>query len=190
MDVVYPRRNTQLFSEVAEHGLIVSEFPLASGPRPGQFPRRNRIISGMSLGVLVVEAALQSGSLISARCALEQGREVFAIPGSIHSTASKGCHSLIRQGATLVETTADILEELQGWIPADDVVSQQSNGDSAVMLSLKEQQLLFLLGFDPLAIDHLLQRSQWPLSELSATLTTLELKGQIESIGACYQRVV
>ncbi len=197
IDVVYPARNRQLFEEIADCGAIISEFAPGMEPRRPQFPRRNRIISGLSLGVLVVEAALQSGSLISARCALEQGREVFAIPGSIHSTSSKGCHALIRQGAKLVETTADILEELAGWLPGGEeevrsTASDQerlSSIDEPQVLSAKERQLLKLIGFDPAPVDLLQQHSGWPMAELNSLLMTLELKQLIENIAGCYYRV-
>jgi DNA processing protein len=124
VDVVYPAANRMLFDQMVECGAVVSEFPLGTQPRPSLFPKRNRVISGMSLGVLVVEAALKSGSLITARCALEQGREVFAIPSSIHNPAGHGCHALIKQGAKLVETTADVLEEFEGWL-----LSSHSNNE-------------------------------------------------------------
>src|SRR5207342_1047997 len=121
LDIVYPARNRTLAHELAARGVLISEFPLATQPLPANFPRRNRLISGLSLGCLVVEAAIGSGSLITARGALEQGREVFAIPGSIHSPLAKGCHALIKQGAKLVESAADVLEELK--LPAPDARS-------------------------------------------------------------------
>ena len=113
LDRVYPRANKDLAHRIARHGLLVSEYPLGTPPLPANFPKRNRIISGLSQGTLVVEAALQSGSLITARMAAEQGRDVFAIPGSIHAPQSRGCHALLRQGAKLVESAEDVLEELR-----------------------------------------------------------------------------
>lgn len=188
VDIVYPARNHQLAEEIIERGALLSEFPLATGPRRSLFPKRNRLISGMSLGVLVVEAALQSGSLITARCALEQGREVYAIPGSIHGTASRGCHAMIRQGAKLVETAADILDELQGWMPR---ATPLPTGGSPVRVecSDSEQALLDWLAFDPATIDLLQQRSSWTAAEIITVLTTLELKGLVENRGGCYQQI-
>lgn len=188
LDVVYPSRNRQLYEQVAQRGVLVSEFALGSGPRPHSFPRRNRIISGMSLGVLVVEAALQSGSLITARLALEQNREVFAIPSSIHNLGGKGCNSLIRQGAKLVETVNDILEEITGWLPVKETEHIEHQDDGGV-LDAKEKQLLQWLSFDPEPIDWLQQRSGWSLPDLSATLVSLEIKGQVANQGGCYQRL-
>jgi DNA processing protein len=194
VDIVYPAANRRLFEQVLQHGAIVSEFPLGTQPRPSLFPQRNRMISGLSLGVLVVEAALRSGSLITARCALEQGREVFAIPSSIHNTSSHGCHALIKQGAKLVETSADVLEELEGWLLPGNVkpaADEHSDTASAEQLSVspREQQLIDLLGFDPAPIDLLQQQSGWSLAELASVLTTLELKGLVENMAGCYQRL-
>ncbi|MFA7553188.1 MAG: DNA-processing protein DprA [Spongiibacteraceae bacterium] len=205
VDQIYPARNGALYEQIATAGAIVSEFPLATGPRRNLFPRRNRIISGMSLGVLVVEAALKSGSLITARCALEQGREVFAIPGSIHSTGSQGCHALIQQGAKLVQNALDVVEELQGWLPSPpiQVIAEASimgvrDGSSVnpvgaqqnIMLDdvadVMERELLELLGFDPAPVELLQQRSGWVPSELISVLTTLELKGLVENRSGCY----
>ena len=187
VDVAYPARHSQLYNQIASHGVVVSEFPLGAAPSRFHFPRRNRIISGMSLGVLVVEAAVRSGSLITARCALEQGREVFAIPGSIQSITYGGCHELIRQGATLVETVADIAEQLQCWITPAAVGDKP--GPEPVAISDDEQQLMTLLAHDPAPIDLLHQRSGWPLPQLTSLLTTLELKGLIENQAGVYQRI-
>jgi DNA processing protein len=189
LDIIYPRRNQPLYEQISQQGVLVSEFALGSGPRPHSFPRRNRIISGMSLGVLVVEAALQSGSLITARLALEQNREVFAIPSSIHNLGGKGCNALLRQGAKLVETVSDILEEMTGWLPVVEEPREQVDNHGNNQLDEKERRLLQWLCFDPEPIDWLQQLSGWPLSELSATLTSLEIKGLIESKGGCYQRL-
>lgn len=178
LDKVYPAANRNLAHQLAQHGTIISEFSLGTPPLAPNFPRRNRIISGLSLGCLVVEASLKSGSLITARMALEQGREVFAIPGSIHSPQSKGCHALIKQGAKLVESAQDILEEL-GY-----------RADSAVQTAESEHPLFRHLGFDPLDAESLSLRSGLTISELSAILLQLELDGHIASLpGGLYQRI-
>ncbi|GAB1232461.1 DNA-processing protein DprA [Ferrigenium sp. UT5] len=178
LDKVYPASNRELAHALAQQGCIISEFPLGTPPLPANFPRRNRIISGLSLGCLVVEAGLQSGSLITARMALEQGRDVFAIPGSIHSPQSKGCHSLIKQGAKLVEGAQDILEEL-GYHPKAAVTSQPL-----------QHSLFNYLGFDPVDGETLAQRSGLTISELSAILLQLELEGAITTLpGGRYQRI-
>jgi DNA processing protein len=183
LDVVYPARNKALAHELAEHGALVSEFPLGTPALGSNFPRRNRVISGMCLGCLVVEAALQSGSLITARLANEQGREVFALPGSIHSPLAKGCHALIKQGAKLVDTANDILEELQlpgvrSVAPADPVVCAP---DAA--------RLLDQLGYDPCGLDVLCARTGLGADVVSAALLELELVGLVETLpGGLYQR--
>ena len=183
LDKVYPAANRQLAHELAEKGVLVSEFPLGTPPIGSNFPRRNRIISGMSSGCLLVEAALQSGSLITARQALEQGREVFAIPGSIHSPLSKGCHSLIKQGAKLVEKAEDILDELGFAI-------RQSLAHRACEPSLDESPFLKNLGHDVVTIDLLCQRSGLTVETVSAMLLSLELDGTVASLpGGNYQRV-
>lgn len=181
LDKVYPAAHRELAHRLAQEGLIVSEFPLGTPPLPANFPRRNRIISGLSLGCLVVEASLQSGSLITARMALEQGREIFAIPGSIHSPQSKGCHALIKQGAKLVESAQDILEELGSGLPRSDISALPSPRHS----------LSDHLGFDPVDLDTLAQRSGLTVASLSAILLQLELDGQITALpGGLYQRIV
>ena len=186
LDLVYPARHRELAHQIAEAGCLLSEHPLGTPAIASNFPRRNRIISGLSLGVLVVEAAAQSGSLITARSALEQGREVFAIPGSIHSPLSKGCHRLIRQGAKLVESAQDILEELQ-WNPGNSP-ALESNNTPQTNSSL--QYLLDVAGYDPVSIDQLLQRSDWSVAEVQAGLLTLELNGQMELLpGGQYRRI-
>lgn len=192
VDVIYPRRNRDLYESICHQGAVISEFPIGTAPHPGRFPRRNRIISGMSLGVLVIEAALQSGSLITARCAMEQDREVFAIPGSIHNTGSQGCHQLIKQGAKLVESGSDVMEELQGWcappppIPEDKAVRNKIIKD----LNERERLLLDMIGYDPVSIDTLQQRSHWLLSDLMALVTALELRGLLDCVAGNYQRTV
>jgi len=178
LDKVYPAANRELAHRLAQEGTIISEFPLGTPPLAANFPRRNRIISGLSLGCLVVEASLQSGSLITARMALEQGRDVFAIPGSIHSPQSKGCHTLIKQGAKLAECAQDILEELgcrATHLPAD---------------IAHEHPLFGHLGFDPIDSESLAQRSGLTIGELSAILLQLELDGHVASLpGGLYQRI-
>lgn len=178
LDKVYPAANRELAHRLAHNGLILSEFPLGTPPLAANFPRRNRIISGLSLGCLVVEASLQSGSLITARMALEQGREVFAIPGSIHSPQSKGCHALIKQGAKLVENAQDILEEL-GY-----------HSETTAVCTPEGHALFEHLGFDPLDVESLAQRSGLTMGELSAILLQLELDGLVATLpGGLYQRI-
>ena len=184
LDRVYPRSHLQLAHRIAQQGLILSEYPLGTQPRPENFPRRNRIISGLSQGTLVVEAALESGSLITARQALDQGREVFAIPGSIHSPQSKGCHALIRQGAKLVESAQDVFEELHTPDPT-----------AQLPLTLEptpaETGLLLHLGHDPVNLDTLQARTGLDTPHLQAELLDLELAGQVERLpGGLFQRVV
>ncbi len=181
LDRVYPTSNRELAHQLAKNGTLISEFPLGMPPLAQNFPRRNRIISGLSLGCLVVEASMQSGSLITARMALEQGREVFAIPGSIHSPQAKGCHALIKQGAKLVENPADILDEL-GWL------SSAANNSSSKQ---NPHPIFAYLGFDPIDLDSLSQLSGLTVEALSAILLQLELDGQIATLaGGMYQRLV
>lgn len=180
LDKVYPASNRNLAHRLAEQGVLVSEFALGTPPLASNFPRRNRIISGLSLGCLVVEASVQSGSLITARMALEQGREVFAIPGSIHSPQSRGSHALIKQGAKLVETAGDILEEL-GYPQ-----SRAHQGREATV----GHPVLEHLGYDPIDLEALVQRSGLTIAELSAILLQLELDGCIATLpGGLYQRI-
>nr|CUV12436.1 Protein smf [Ralstonia solanacearum] len=186
LDVVYPARNRALAHRIAEAGLILSEYPLGMGARAENFPRRNRLIAGLARGLLVVEAAAQSGSLITARLAAEQGRDVFAIPGSIHSPLAKGCHLLIKQGAKLVETAADILDEL-GWsrTPAPATRTPRTAAPapapaSAPAAAAAETALLDALGFDPVDLDTLCERTGQTAANLSAQLLALELAGRIE----------
>jgi DNA processing protein len=189
LDRVYPKRHLDLAHRICEHGLIVSEFPLGTPPLQQNFPRRNRLIAALSEGTLVVEAALQSGSLITARLALEQGKEVFAIPGSIHATTSRGCHLLLKQGAKLVETAQDVLDELRPGIapvsiadtPDEQGAAGRSDGDGA---------LLATLGFDPCGLDALVARTGLAPSLLQAALLELELAGQVARLpGGLFQRV-
>ncbi len=185
LDRVYPARHQPLARRIAQQGLILSEYPLGTPPLNANFPRRNRIISGLSQGTLVVEAALESGSLITARQALEQGREVLAIPGSIHSPQSKGCHALIKQGAKLVESAQDVLEELRVPDPFAQVPLALDT-PAAV-----DGGLLALLGHDPVGLDALHARSGLDTAHLQAELLDLELAGQVERLpGGLFQRVV
>ena len=184
LDIVYPARNRDLAHQLAAQGALVSEFPLGIPALSGNFPRRNRLISGLARGCLIVEAALRSGSLITARYALEQGREVFAIPGSIHSPLSKGCHQLIKQGAKLVEGSNDILEELGA------AVRVESATPGKVDSSPEHVELLAALGFDPLDLDTLCERSGLTPETASAMLLTLELDGTVSRLpGGKFQRV-
>src|SRR5215467_6687539 len=180
IDTVYPQRNRSLADEVSSRGALVSEFPLGTGPHAGNFPRRNRLISGLARGCLVIEAALDSGSLITARLAADQGREVFAIPGSIHSPVSKGCHALIKQGAKLVESAQDVLEEL-GVSNRRAAAAPASEADSGLLESM---------GFEPCDIDELCCRSGLAAQAVSAMLLKLDLVGKIAGFpGGLYQRI-
>ena len=183
LDIVYPARNRALAHALAERGALVSEFPLGTPALAGNFPRRNRVISGMSRGCLVVEAALQSGSLITARLANEQGREVFALPGSIHSPLAKGCHRLIKQGAKLVDDVNDILEEFEFARGAGDAAPAPSATAGA-------SALLETLGHDPCSVDSLAARAGMPAEDIAALLLELELSGLIEKLpGNNYRRM-
>jgi DNA processing protein len=182
VDVFYPARNAALAGEIAERGLLLSEFAPGTQPIAHHFPRRNRLISGLGSGVLVVEAAVASGSLITARAALEQGRDVFAIPGSIHSPLAKGCHALIKSGAKLVDCVEDVLSELGGWRHAPTLEAPQAQ--RAV-----EPGLLAHMGFDPVDLDALCARAGMPADKVSAQLLRLELDGQVDALpGGRYQR--
>ena len=183
LDRVYPKRHLKLAHRIAEAGAIVSEFSLGTPPLAQHFPMRNRVIAGLARGTLVVEAALQSGSLITARLASEAGRDVFAIPGSIHSPQSRGCHALIKQGAKLVETAQDILEELS--LP---VGTRAAGG--APRADPATDPLLAALGFDPITLDGLSVRTGLPAAELSVRLLDLELDGRVARLaGQLFQRV-
>jgi DNA processing protein len=180
-DIVYPARNRGLAHRIAEEGCILTEYPLGMPAIAGNFPRRNRLISGLARGVLVVEAAAQSGSLITARMAAEQGRDVFAIPGSIHSPLSKGCHQLIKQGAKLVESAQDILEEM-GHSPSAAISSAAIKSD--------HDELLNIMGYDPVDADTLVMRSGLDAGALNAQLLDLELAGRVETLpGGVYRRL-
>ena len=189
LDRVYPRQHESLAQRIAGNGAIVSEYPLGTPPLAANFPRRNRIIAGLSEGTLVVEAALKSGSLITARMALEQGKDVFAIPGSIHSTQSRGCHELLKQGAKLVASARDVLEELRPSILAGlTPVAGVREHDS--IRSNRNNPLLLLLGFDPVSLDTLVARSGIGIAELQARLVELELAGEVARLpGGRFQRM-
>lgn len=185
IDVVYPRRNATLFEELKSNGLVLSEFPLGSSPLAANFPRRNRVIGGISRGCLVVEAAIPSGSLITARIAAELGREVFAIPGSIHSPLSKGCHYLIKQGAKLVESAQDVLEEFNFDFVARNETSNEPSMDT------QSNDVLNALGHDPCTLEALLERTQLSTDRLLSILVQLEIAGHVSTLpGGHYQRVI
>jgi len=182
LDRVYPRQHLALSHRIAEHGLIVSEYPLGTPPLPPNFPKRNRIISALSQGTLVVEAALKSGSLITAGQAVEQGKDVFAIPGSIHSPQSRGCHALLKQGAKLVESAQDVLEELR---PPE---GPRRNADGKT--APREDNLLSALGFDPVSLDALVARTGIAPADLQAQLLEYELRGDVSRLpGGLFQRI-
>lgn len=188
LDNIYPKSHQRLADEIIENGALVSEFPIGSLPKAHHFPRRNRLISGLTLGVVVVEAALQSGSLITARYALEQNREVFAIPGPIHNPLAKGCHQLIRQGATLVETVEDILTELGA-------LKTLPSKESSILPSFPENPadneqkvLLQCLGSLPTPIDILIERSKLAADIVATNLLLLEVEGYVQKTPAGYVR--
>ncbi|MDK8462445.1 DNA-processing protein DprA [Marinobacter sp. SS13-12] len=190
VDQPYPYRHRSLSERIVANGVIVSEYPPGTSARAGHFPRRNRIISGLSRGILVVEAGLKSGSLITARLALEQGREVFAIPGSVHNPLARGCHDLIRQGAKLVETVDDICEELGAWW------STQGQEESPAPKSLvtagldsREIAVLEALGYDPQSTDDLCSVTGLPADQLMQSLLLLELQGLVDSAPGGFQRI-
>jgi len=183
IDVTYPSRNAALAAEIAQHGLLLSEFPLGASPAAQNFPRRNRLISGLARGCLVVEAALASGSLITARAAAEQGRDVFAIPGSIHSPLSKGCHALIKSGAKLVESAEDVLTELSGFRPSGYASTRQT-------AATPDAGLLAHMGHDPVDVDSLCSRAGMSPEQVSSELLKLELDGRVAALpGGLYQRL-
>lgn len=199
LDIVYPAKHRDLAHQIVERGLIISEFALGTPSKPQNFPKRNRIISGLSLGCLVVEANLQSGSQITARLAAEQGREVFAIPGSIHSPMSKGCHQLIKQGAKLVDCLQDIVEDLglNRGINSDlNSNLDNLNPDNAASNTTEKNNtannpLLILMGFEPMTLENLVHLSSLTVSEVSSMLMLLELEGRVASLtGGQYQKIV
>jgi len=198
LDIVYPRHHAQLAENiVASGGALVSEFAPGTTVQRANFPRRNRLISGLSVGTLVVEASLRSGALITARHAMEQGREVFAIPGSIHNPVARGCHRLIRDGAKLVETAEDIVEELRGLLaglrqsdagPAGEIRAEHAG--SAAEPDAQYAQLLAAMGWDPVEADSLVTRSGLTIGEVSSMLLLLEMQGTVRALsGGRYQRL-
>lgn len=194
LDRIYPNQHRRLGERVIAQGLMVSEYPPGTPARAAHFPQRNRIISGLSRGVLVVEAGLRSGSLITARMALEQGREVFAIPGSVHSPVARGCHHLIKQGARLVETVDDILEELAGWWSSGPGTRSDTdpgpNTDPALAgLDSREIAVLEALGYDPQSTDALSSATGLPADQLMQALLLLELQGLVSPAPGGFQKI-
>ena len=189
VDNSYPRANLALAEEIATRGLLVSEFPLGTQALAHNFPRRNRLISGLAQGCLVIEAALASGSLITARSAAEQGREVFAVPGSIHSPLSKGCHALIKSGAKLVESAEDVLSEL-ALFRRTGFASTRVPAVAAARAAGGDEPLLACMGFDPVDVDSLCARAAMPAQRVAAELLRLELAGRVAALpGGLYQRL-
>jgi DNA processing protein len=195
LDRVYPKKHLTLAHRIAKQGMLMSEFPLGTPPLTANFPKRNRIISGLSRGTLVVEAALQSGSLITARLAAEQGKEVFAIPGSIHSPQSRGCHALIKQGAKLVELAQDVLEELHllpagASLPGTASATAADGQDADETAAANADPLLAALGFEAVSLDALQARTGLDTAQLQARLLELELEGQVARLpGGLFQRL-
>lgn len=189
IDICYPPENRALFDEISERGAVVSEFPMGTRPEKMNFPMRNRIISGFSLGAVIVEAGSRSGALITAECALEQGREVFAVPGNIFNLGTKGTHSLIKQGAKLAERCEDIIEEircLRDVLPVSPAI--KSLGE--VKLSQEEERVYNLLSFEPIHIDLISKQSGLPINRISPVLMNLEIKGKIRQVaGKMFLRV-
>jgi DNA processing protein len=182
IDTIYPRRHKQLAEQICKNGLILSEFPLNSPPIAGHFPRRNRIISGLSLCILVIEAAIKSGSLITAKMALEQNRDVLAIPGSIHNPMARGCHYLLQQGAKLVTSVHDVLEELNLEEPPT------GSRKSDFPLASEKENLVKFIGFETTTIDQMIERSGYSIEQVTNELAELELQGMIAAIPGGYTR--
>ena len=195
LDLVYPRSHATLAAQIVEHGLMLSEFPLGTGPARMHFPKRNRLIAGISIGTLVVEAAIQSGSLITAQMATEMGREVFALPGSIPATQSKGCHALIKQGAKLVERASDVVDELPSHAlrPVLGGIDAAGDADTAappITLS-SAATLLKVMGLTPISLDALVTQTQLPAHVVQALLFELELSGHVARMpGGLFQQIV
>jgi DNA processing protein len=190
LDRVYPGQHRDLAHRIVQSGVLLSEYPLGTPPISSNFPKRNRIIAGLSRGTLVVEAALKSGSLITARLASEQGKDVFAIPGSIHSTQARGCHALIKQGAKLVESAEDILEELGTVRSALDIAADSRCADTSNQPD-DDDGLLDTLGFGALGLDALQARTGLDIATLQAKLMELEILGQLSRLpGGLFQRLV
>ncbi len=193
LDHVYPASHRKLAEQISQQGLLISEFPIGTLPKPGHFPKRNRIISGLSLGVLVIEASIKSGSLITARLAMDQYREVFAIPGSINSPLSKGTHALLKNGAKLVETVEDVLEELKPCISLDELRKEPPithNYESPTNNDPQHQMVLESMGYEPISIDSLVNKCGLSVEVVSSILLILELNGQVLHNGnSVYVRV-
>lgn len=196
LDRVYPKAHQALAHRLAEQGLLLSEFTLGTQPLQANFPKRNRVVAALTRGTLVVEAAVQSGSLITARLAAEMGREVLAIPGSIHSPHARGCHALIKQGAKLVETAQDVLEELHLESSALGAAANASSADAntcqdqATSVTSDEDPILAAMGYDPVSQEALSARTGWGAADLGARLLELELMGQVARLpGQLFQRV-
>ena len=190
LDRVYPKRHLDLARRIARTGLLISEYPIGTPPLALNFPKRNRLIAALSSATLVVEAALQSGSLITARLAAEMGRDVFAIPGSIHSTQSRGCHALIQQGAKLVESAQDVLEEMAWGGGAEVAVGTSAPHDGVPVMAGGDNDLLQALGYDPVGLDALQARTGIDTPRLQAQLMALELHGQVARLpGGLFQRI-
>jgi len=189
IDICYPPENRPLFDEIGERGALISEFPMGTRPEKVNFPLRNRVISGLSLGAVIVEAGARSGALITADCALEQGREVFAVPGNIFNSETKGTHSLIKQGAKLVERCEDIIEEiscLSGVLSLPPAIKSLRE----VTLSPEEEQIYNLLSFEPVHIDLISREAGLPINRISPLLMNLEMKGKIRQVaGKMFLRV-
>jgi DNA processing protein len=179
LDTVYPREHAGLARRIRNSGALVSQFPPGTAPLKANFPRRNRLVSGLSRATLVVEAARHSGSLVTARHAREQGRSVFAIPGSIHDPLSAGCHKLIRQGARLVEEPADVLSELKIPLPDQDLVRPEGRRARARVMDKGYEMLLDAVGFEPASVDVLVVRTGFPAESIASMLLVLELEGRI-----------
>ncbi|MBS1201318.1 MAG: hypothetical protein H6R27_1996 [Proteobacteria bacterium] len=194
LDLVYPQANAELAARIVAQGALISEFPPGTLPLPHHFPRRNRLISGLALGVLVVEARYRSGSLITARLAADQGREVFALPGSIHNPLARGCHRLIRDGARLVETVEEVLAGLQadlfGALCERPAQAPDSTAFSGGALDREAKILLNACGFEPVDVDTLVARTGFPAGSVASMLVLLELRGEVESCaGGLYCRL-
>ena len=193
LDRVYPKAHLDLAHRIAENGLLVSEYPLGTPPLNANFPKRNRLIAGLAQGTLVIEAALKSGSLITARLTSEQGKDVFAIPGSIHSPLARGCHALIKQGAKLVESAQDVLEDMKMEAPSDFALGAQASSDTDLGAGNPveaEHGLLEILGFDPVGLDALQARTGLPTATLQAQLLALELDERVARLpGGLFQRL-
>jgi DNA processing protein len=191
--LIYPREHYKLANKIIDNGALISEFPIGTQPIPGNFPRRNRIISGLALGVVVIEASIKSGSLITVNHALEQGREVFAVPGSIYNNNVKGCHQLIKQGAKLVENVSEVIEEL-GFTNA--TINLQNKSDKLNYIRPKENldglqtKILDSISYETTTTDLIINRSGLIPSTVNAVLVNLELNGYIVSVPGGYTRLL